>query len=148
MRISDNPANRQRTRPSRWNFQRYLVGGAADPAGLDLQRWRDRIDCLLQHSNRIVALLLAHYLEGAVSNLFRSGLLATLHHFIDKLGYQLAVIDRIGSGLPFLGSCAAGHMNSLGGLDPVLGTGLAAVTDTRGIQSGPDNLVTVSYTHL
>jgi len=87
----------------------HLVVGAADTAGADLERGRDRLDGLLQHLDRRTACLLADLVERAVDDRLRGRLLAVAHHAVHQLRHELAVVDRVGDHRPRRDLSAAGH---------------------------------------
>src|SRR6476659_6800731 len=72
----DDPADGQRAGTAGRHLDRHLVVGAADAARAHLERWRDRLDGLLQHFERGPAGALFDARERAVDDLLGGRLLA------------------------------------------------------------------------
>src|SRR5258706_5696112 len=88
----NQPAQRQRELAVGGDFQRNLVSGAADPAGLDFKSWLGVIDRSLQNFQRIRGRVLGDDLvEGTINNPLRHAFIAGLHDGVDEAGKQRAV---------------------------------------------------------
>src|SRR5450432_1056354 len=94
----DDPAHRQCLAASRPNFNWYLIGGAADPAGLHLDHGLDVIEGRGEDLDGLAALLaglLGNTVEGTINDALSSGLLAAFHDDIHELSEHLVVVLRV-----------------------------------------------------
>src|SRR5277367_3983166 len=128
------------------NFDRHLVGGAADPAGLHLDHGLDVVQRLLQHSNRFApgaAALVAYAIDGAVNDLFGGGLLAALHYHVDEFGQHVIAELGVRKDGAMRGCCSAGHGKPLllGTLGAVLGSALPTIADSGAIEGTANSVI-------
>src|SRR5918911_1997715 len=108
-RVTDNPANCERAPPLLVDFDRDLIGRAADPARFDFDCRPDVIHRALKDFERLFAGLFADLCERVIENIFGDGLLTVPHHTIDELSHQRAVINRIGQYFPLFGNSSSWH---------------------------------------
>src|SRR5258708_3378383 len=85
--------------------------GTADPAALDLERWFDIVDSLLEELDRIVLGPVFHLLQGVVKHALGDRLPPLRHQGVDELGHELAVVDRIRQDLAFRNFSASRHLD-------------------------------------
>ena len=79
------------------DLHRHLVGGTADPLGLDFQDGSGVADGHLEDLERLSALALLDPGQGVINDLLGSAALAVQHDAVDELGEPFAVIDGIGN---------------------------------------------------
>src|SRR4029453_1971164 len=92
---ADQPAQRERRAPLRVDLDRNLVVRAAHAPALDLERRLHVVDRLLEELERVVLGLLLHDAERVVHDSLRGGALAPVHHGVDELGHERAVVQRV-----------------------------------------------------
>src|SRR5260221_382062 len=78
-RRRDDPADAERLAPHRADFDRHLVGGAADAPRTHLDRRHHVVERLLEHLQRIALGLGFDGVEGAVDDRLGRRLLALVH---------------------------------------------------------------------
>src|SRR5438132_63867 len=108
-RVGDEPADRERLPTALRHLDRHLVVRAADAAAAHLEHRRDRLHGLLEHLHRRPAGALADLLERRVDELLGRRLLAALHHAVDQLRDELALVDGVHGQRARLDLCAARH---------------------------------------
>jgi len=106
----DQPAHRQRELPVGGHFHRHLVGGAANPPGLDLEARLHIVHGPLQDFHWIAAgILLRDLVERAVHDPLGKAFLATLHDRADQARNQRAVEFGVFHQRSLYGSTSSGH---------------------------------------
>ena len=85
-RGADQPADRQRLTALGTNFDRHLIGGAADAARAHFDRRRDIAERIVERFDRRALQLLLDRLERAIDDLLGDGLLALVHDVVHELG--------------------------------------------------------------
>src|SRR3954452_11441450 len=91
----DQPAHGERAGAACRHLDRHLVGGAADAAGLDLQRRRQGLDRRLQRLHRVLARALREDRQRVVDDALGGRLLAVQHHLVDDLLDELGAVDGV-----------------------------------------------------
>ena len=87
----------------------HLVGGAADPAALDLELGLGVLDGPLEHGDGVAVAAVLDHVEGLVDDPLGQAALAALEHLVDDLGDQHGPVDRVGSEVAAGGGSFAGH---------------------------------------
>src|SRR4051812_4801931 len=95
-RERDEPADREGASPALGDFDRDLVGRAADAAGADLEDRGERLDGRLERLDRLLLGPAGELLERVVDDPLGGRLLPVDHHLVDDLLHQLGLVDRIG----------------------------------------------------
>src|SRR5216683_341194 len=95
-RETDDPAAGERQATLRPDLDRYLVGGAAHAARLDLQQRGGVAQRRLEHLERLLLRLLAGARKRVVDDLLGSRTLATAHDHVHELGNRLRLVNRVG----------------------------------------------------
>src|ERR1700730_10574836 len=111
-RVADDPAPRQRLAPIVADLDRYLVGGAADPLGLDFEDRRDVANRLVEDVERLLARGAPDLLERVVDDLLGDALLTGEHDAVDELRQSDAPVDRVGQDDAFLNAGTTWHPGS------------------------------------
>ena len=109
----DQPAQGQRLTAFRTDFNRDLIGRAANTASLDLQRGRNVGQSSLEHFVGILAGLFLDDVKRTVDDLLCNALLAVEHDAVDELGHEDTVVHRIGQDLSLGNITSSGHFASL-----------------------------------
>src|SRR5215469_7828002 len=94
----DHPAHRQCLAAGGPNFNRHLVGGAADAPRLHFDYGLDVVERRRQYLDRLTALLaglLGDAVERAVDDPLGGGLVAALHDDLHELGEHLVIVLRV-----------------------------------------------------
>ena len=139
----DDPADRQRLGAVRADFDRHLVGRAADAAGAHLEVRLHVVQRIVEGLHRIGLRLLLDLGQRAVDDGLGSRLLAGIHQRVDELGdHQIAKLG-IRQNFALLGSVTTGHrdLSLLRPLGAILGTALLAVLDALGVERAADDVV-------
>jgi hypothetical protein len=84
-RCSNDPANAQRLAAHRANFDRHLIGGAADPARADFDGRHHVFQSLLENRQRALLDLRFDQFERTVNNALGGRLLAVVHDRVHEL---------------------------------------------------------------
>ena len=98
--VGDEPAQAEGLTALGTDLDRYLIGGTADTASLDLENGHNVIHGLLENLEGFAAGLIADDVECTVACLLGSAALAVEHNLIDELGYELAAVNRIIKNFP------------------------------------------------
>src|SRR3989440_9016389 len=77
--VTYDPAPGQRRAPVGPDLDRDLVGGATDPAGLDLEHGGGVLERRVEHLDRVLLGCLPDAIEGAIDDLLGRAPLASLH---------------------------------------------------------------------
>ena len=83
--VSGQPAQTQGLAALRPYFDGHLIGGAADTAGLDLQRRHDVLNGCGEDFQGVLPRLLLDNVKGTVHDLLGNALLAVEHDAVDEL---------------------------------------------------------------
>src|SRR3954453_7131656 len=105
----DQPADGERAGSRCRYFDRDLVGGATDTAGLHLEHRGQCLDRVLERLDRRRARATRQRLECVVDDLLGGRLLAVEHHLVDDLLDELRVVKRVGLDRPTTCCSTAGH---------------------------------------
>src|SRR5215218_2729674 len=105
----NKPADGERASAARRHLDGHLVRRAANAAGADLKRRRERLDRCLKLLDRISARALADDRERVVDDPLGGRLLAVEHHAVDDLLDKAGAMDRFRLDRPDGGCCAARH---------------------------------------
>src|SRR6266536_4496567 len=138
------PPQRQRRAARRTDLDRHLVRRAADTPRADLEKGPSVLHRLLERDDRVVRRALADLLERLVDDPLRRALLAVQQDLVDQLRHERVLVDRIRLDLTLdrWSFPRHGPVHLRRDLLPaVLGPGLAAVPDPRGVECGTDDLV-------
>src|SRR5688572_20910318 len=103
------PPQGERRAPRRLHLHRYLIRGAADPAGLHLEHGPDVLDGTLEGDHRVVRGLLADLLERLVDDVLGDGLLPVQKDLVHQLRDERVLIDRVGGDPSVYGRALARH---------------------------------------
>ena len=103
----DDPAESQRLTALGADFDRHLIGGAANAAGLDFQLRRDVVQGFLEHVGRSLARLLGNSLKSLIADVLRDSALSVQHDLIDQFSHYL---NRIRQHFTFRYKTATRHM--------------------------------------
>src|SRR6185312_11232376 len=95
LRVANQPAQCEGGLATRLDFNRNLVGGATNTAGLDLEARLDVLHGLLQGNYGISTGLLTHTLECTVNDALCGGLLAVYEDLVDQLRDQRGAVYGI-----------------------------------------------------
>src|SRR2546422_2327721 len=87
--VTYDPAPGQRRAAIRPDLDRHLVGGAADPAGLDLQNGGGVLQGGVEDLDRVLLRHLPDAVQRAVDDPLGSAPLPPLHHHVDDVRYAL-----------------------------------------------------------
>lgn len=145
--VGDEPAHGEGLGAIWIHFERHLVGGTTDAAGLDLNAWLGVFHGTGDDFERIDGIgSFVGAINGGVDDALGERALAVLHDFGDKMADDWAVVTwvaTVGLGEDSLaawhdwGSLRVGKKGLLGGLwslCAVFGTSLAALVDSEGIE--------------
>ena len=111
--VVNQPAESQGLAAGGSDFDRHLVGGAADTAGLDLKCGHDVVHGFVERIKGLLAGLFLDDLESVVNDLLSNTFLAVEHNTVDQLGDKNAVVHRIRQDLSFRNVSSSGHVASL-----------------------------------
>src|SRR6266540_1981459 len=92
----NDPADREGGAPIVRDFDRHLVGGAADTPRLYFQDRLCLVERFLEDLDRIFLDALLDRVQGSVKDLLRGVLLAPVHHAVYEPGDQRAAVQGIG----------------------------------------------------
>ena len=106
------PAHRKSHAADGADFDRHLVVGTTDAAGLDFHQRTDVVEGGGEHFQSVLAGLFFDLREGAVDDAFGDGLLTIEHDHVDKLGDFDAAKLRIRQHFALGYFATTGHLNS------------------------------------
>src|SRR6478609_2030934 len=106
----DDPAYSERLAAIGTNFDRHLIGGAADAAGAHFDRGGDIVECRFENRERIGAQLAFDRVEGAVDDRLGDRLLALVHNGIHEFRENDVAIFGVRNNLTLFGAMAARHL--------------------------------------
>src|SRR5438477_5792908 len=95
-RKAHDPADREGIGPAGADFDRHLVGGAADAAAAHLELRLDVVDGALERRDGLAGGLLADDRHAVVDDALRGVALAPLQDLVDELSDDDGSVDRIG----------------------------------------------------
>ena len=93
--VAHEPAQRERVRTVRLDFDRHLVGRATDAATLDLEGRAHVVERLLEGGDGVLAVLGLDALEGGVHDRLGDGLLAIDEDLVHELADDRCTVDRV-----------------------------------------------------
>ncbi len=108
--VADDPAARERLPPVVADLNGHLIGGAADPLGLDLEDRGDVADRLVEDVERLLARGAPDLLERVVDDLLGDALLTGEHDAVHELRQSHAPVDRVGQDDALLNAGTAWHV--------------------------------------
>src|SRR6266571_2591177 len=94
-RVTHDPAPGQRRAAVGPDLDRHLVGGAADPAGLDLEHRCCILQGCVEDLDGVLLGDLLDAVQGAVDHPLSRAPLAPLHHNVDELSYALVCVHWV-----------------------------------------------------
>ena len=111
--VVGDPAQPQGLTAVRANFDRHLIGSAADTASLQLHGGHNVFHCLLEHFQAILAGLVLDNFKCTIHDLLGNTLLAVQHDAVDELGNQNGIVIGIRKDLSLGNITSSGHFASL-----------------------------------
>jgi hypothetical protein len=109
-RSNDQPADGESLTALGANFDRNLVGGAADPAGANLNRRSDVAQRFVKQLGRRTLRFRRNGFQRAVDNLLGGGFFPLVHHLVHEAGDDLIAILGVGKDLAFFCAVTTGHV--------------------------------------
>ena len=106
------PAHGEGHTADRTDFDRNLIVGTTNAAGLDFHQRTDVVQGGGEHFQGVLAGLFFDLLEGAVNDAFGHGLLAVKHDHVDELGNFDAAELRVGKHFALRNFATTGHLIS------------------------------------
>src|ERR1700730_29962 len=132
---TDQPATGEREAALGPDLDRDLVGGAADPARLDLELRRGVPDRQVEDLEGLLLGLPGGSRQRVVDDGLSDRALAGPHHYVHELRHRIRVVDGVGRDTTLVRTVATGHLSSLArgagffALRAVAGTSLLAVAN-------------------
>src|SRR5512143_3063685 len=108
-RVPDQPADREGLASLRTDLDRDLVGGAADPAGFDLDHRFHVLDRLFQDRYGVFLRLFLENVQRPVHDVLGDPRLPVEHDGVDHLGDQHVAVHGIGRNDPLGNETSPGH---------------------------------------
>ena len=105
----DDPAESQRLTALGADFDRHLIGGAANTAGLDFQLRADVVQGFLEHVGRSLAGLRGNSLKSLIADVLRNSALSVQHDLVDQFRHYRGSVNRIRQHFTFRYKTATGH---------------------------------------
>src|SRR6516165_1018155 len=108
-RARNQPADRQRLTAVGPNFDRHLIGGAADPPRAHFDGGAHIAERIVEHAQRILAAAFGDPIKGAIDNPFSNRLLALVHQAVHELGQDGIAKLGVRQDFAFDGGATARH---------------------------------------
>src|SRR6202030_142819 len=143
-RCRNQPADPERLPAHRADFDRHLIGGAADAARTDFDRRHYVFQRLLENRQRALLGLGLDHAERTVDDAFGDRLLPGVHHRVHELRNDDVSELRIRKHFTFFSGMAARHLicsRLFRTLGAVLRTALLTVLDALRIEDAAENVV-------
>ena len=104
------PAHGQSHTADRSNFDRNLVVGTADTAGLNFNQRTNIVQSVCEHFEGIFTRLVLDFFQSAIHDAFSNGFLAVKHDHVDEFGDLDGTEFRIRENFTFRYFATTGHV--------------------------------------
>src|SRR5438093_6731776 len=108
-RVADQPPDAEREAAVGVHFHRHLIVAAADAARFHFEARLDVVDRLLESLDGIIAGLLFDDVEAFIQDALGRAPLAIVHHAVDELADERALIERVRCNITLWNLSASWH---------------------------------------